>query len=231
MSILHPYQVPASIKHFGCVLWQEGPGENILKAGLKSCIFLTLSQLREIQTSLRYAMVRPGSGSGKRGRLIKRDWAIGLLNYFFPDQQSSQTYQAALRGLLGRGWRHIERRSPHSRDIVAAFHGLPKQDMREFERMIEADERFLNKTVSERNAKVLQQPPTSQQHYTPGTLMSLLPPSGDGKPFISRHPKLKRYQAFFTSGGLELKTYLHKLLVGKCCNVERADYSDIGSTD
>ena len=198
VKVLHPWQVPTGLRQsYHVVLWQCAPLKDLVPAALELGIYLNAQQLKDIQKDIKFHIPPPGKGSGKDGRLIKRDYADALIMHCFPDlTRTSEKYQAILQALLGRGWKHVNSRSAHSRDILQAFDGIDKEDQKEFLEInqVALDETLLNKLQASRAART-GTTPDIQKHYTPSILASLLPDSAGAS--LSRHPKLRRYQGFY----------------------------------
>lgn len=196
LDILHPWQLPQQLKEYGTVFYQTGPLEDLIPAALRSHIFLTIAELKLIQKELRFPMPPPNQGHGKKGGIVKEDFAEGLINYYFPDL-GDKDKSAMLAALLGKGWNHIKKQSVHCHDILAAFQGIDKEDQKEFMDMKEMadvalDEELLINTHEARKDR------TSvvggkKVHETPKSLAGLCAPGGT----ITRHPQLRRYQGFY----------------------------------
>lgn len=121
-KVLHPRVAPPGIaREHVVVMVQTGEPESLLASAVRVGAFLTVKQLKNIQSHLSFPMCEPGKGSGKNGRLIKKDYCDGLLNYLFPGQDHS----LMLKGLMGQNWNHLKPCKACTSDILQAFDGLP----------------------------------------------------------------------------------------------------------
>ena len=203
-EVLHPWQVPLKLKHYGVLLRQCGPEQNLLPAALKRCIFLTRDQLEYMQQTIGFPMKAKGQGSGVKGGIVKRDYAQALIQHFYNDENSTEAERLQmLKGLLGQGWRQVAKKpkvAEHMSDILAAaFKSLNPEDQREFSKMslLAKDEQLLyRKYESEDRAPRSGGPVGKREHVTPTALSLLLPKIAGCS--ISRHPKLKRYQCWYS---------------------------------
>lgn len=192
-KVLHPRVAPPGIaREHVVVMVQTGEPESLLASAVRVGAFLTVKQLKNIQSHLSFPMCEPGKGSGKNGRLIKKDYCDGLLNYLFPGQDHS----LMLKGLMGQNWNHLKPCKACTSDILQAFDGLPPEDQAEFAKLaaVAADEVLLKEKRDERT-RAATFSRNAKKHHTPLSLKDLRPPGGR----ITRHPALKRYQAFYTT--------------------------------
>ena len=79
-----PSAVPNHLQDYTCLLKQTSPEEHIVKASVKSGVFLTKTQLDNVLRAI--GVARPSKGSGKNGSVIKTDLAQSLLRHLFPDE-------------------------------------------------------------------------------------------------------------------------------------------------
>lgn len=202
-QLAHPWQLPARLRQYNCVLHQTGPEEDLLSGALRNHIFLSKDQLVTIQTEIGYRMTPKGSGHGKNGRLVKQDWAECLVNHFFNDTNSSrQARFLMVKALLGRGWKHTEATSKHyTHDIIQAFQCLEKEDEREYMEITQVamDQEALFKAQESRGQNRESTHKGFHQHETPKTLQHLVPTNEQGVKCgaVYRHPVLKRYQGWY----------------------------------
>ena len=197
-KLLHPLEVPYQIRiQFGSVLYQTGASESMVGASIRLGQPLNVFQLTSLQAHYRFPMPAPGKGSGKKGGIIKQDYAEGLVRYFFPDS-SKEDFQKMVNGIMGKNIKHLDPRvsSKHGDDIVKAFQGLDKEDQQDYVKLaaVATDELHLSKVREERRLRE-QDSKTVQQHVTPVVLRDLFPSVQGCR--VSRHPQLKRYQAFY----------------------------------
>ena len=200
LEIQHPCLLPGSIKDQHCVAFhQTGPPEPILLAGIREGIFLTKAQLDKLQGKLKFKLPPRGKGHGKRGSIVKQDFAEALINHVFPDASDKEKGRM-LAHIMGQGWKHLQPKSlqRHSDDILQAWNGLDTEDKPEFTGIAEValDEVLLK----ERRAfagRSTSDKPRVVEHATPRSIRDLVPPAQGCR--ITRHPALKRYQAFYTT--------------------------------
>lgn len=198
MKILHPCEIPPNLRlDFAVVFLVTGPPEPIVKASIRSGIFLTVKQLKSLISAYKIS-VGP-KGSGKDGRLVKQDFAKAVVTFFFPDA-TSEEQKRMIEGLMGRSWKHLSasKGSKHSADILKAFGAMDPEDKREYIDIAEVaeDEELLKqkRDIKERHQIDSK---ADRKHMTPTCLRHLLPPYRQCR--ITRHPALKRYQAFYSS--------------------------------
>ena len=202
IRVIHPLKAPLSLaREFTVVFQQAGPTEPLVHAAVKTGSFMTVSQLKQLQAHLKFEMCGPGSGHGKEGKIVKRDYCDGLINYLFPHASAHEKFEM-LRGLMGQRWAHLDPKtaSRHTRDIIAAFEGLPSEDMKEFvELAAVASDEVLLKEKRDQKSRVEILPKTGKKHETPLTLRDLRPQVAGCR--VTRHPVLKRYQGFYVKFG------------------------------
>ena len=200
LRVCHPWVLPEVIRQNHVVAFQQtGPLETIIHSGIRAGIFLTVGQLKLLQGSLKFPIPNKKEGSGKSGRLVKKDYAKSLVDYLFPGE-SEKNKSAMLLGIMGRTWKHLDPKqtSKHSAGILKAFNGLPQDDMQEFSKLaaVASDEILLNERRDQR-ARVESCKTTTKQYETPLELRDLHPAVMGCR--ITRHPVLKRFQAFYTT--------------------------------
>lgn len=209
-KVLHPIHAPAVLRgNDMVVLMRTGPNETLLHSAIRSGTFMTVNQLQQIQGQIFYPL--PTEGRGKQGRIIKHDLAEALVNHLFPVASSHDRWLMVV-GIMGKQWRHLQpsKSSPHCRDILKAFNALPPEDMGEYSHLasMAADEIQL-KERREAKQRVMENTPNKKQHETPAKLQDLVPELGR----LTRHPVLKRYQAFYpemNEMGYQASSLFHK---------------------
>ena len=183
---------------------QNGPAQD----PLRGVVFLAQTQmtrdtLKNLHSHLKFPLPGPKKGSGKGGRLKVVDYVESLVKYLFPEASEAE-FQRMCSGLLGNNIKHLApgattstRNSP---DILAAFSALDKTDKEAFIPVVRAaiDEEFLIQE-REKRARGCDGARASQEHFTPSSLQSLCPKVAGCA--IRRHPKMKRYQAFYPYEG------------------------------
>ena len=201
LEVQHPCVLPLAIQEEYCVAFlQKGPPEPILVSGLRQGIFLTKLQLDKLQGFLKFKLPGKKQGSGKNGSLLKKDFAQALLDHVFPTADVSAKAEM-LQAIMGKNWKHLQRESVHrhSKDILRAWHALDTEDKPEFAKIAEVatDEIALNEKREQADRSKSEKPKSAVEHATPGILRKLFPNVQACR--VSRHPALKRYQAFYTA--------------------------------
>lgn len=198
VEIMHPKTAPAKLaREYVAVFHQTGEPDSLLHSAVANGVFLNMKQLRLAQVHLKYKMCDPGKGHGKNGRIVKRDWCQGLIDHLFPEASAADKLQM-LRGLMGQTWVHLDPKvaSKHTKDILSAFHGLPSEDQSTFvELAAVASDEILLQEKRDQKARVQAAPKKERMHETPITLRDLCPRVAGSR--LTRHPVLKRYQAFY----------------------------------
>ena len=199
VELQHPLQTPASLNHFAVVLRQTGPPEQIVAAALKSGCYLTLAQIRSLHAAYKFPMISKPDGSGKNGNIVKKDWALALLRFFHPEVSENEQTEM-LRGLMGKNWRHLQatKVSRHASDILKAFNGMDHENQPEWVDLVAvaADEEVL-KIKRDQAPRPTDITKAEQKYATPGVLKTLQPKTANCR--ITRHPQLRRYQAFYNA--------------------------------
>eukprot|EP00434_Breviolum_minutum_P022179 symbB.v1.2.019580.t1/scaffold1585.1/size110488/1 len=184
------------------VLLVTGPPEGLVISAVRSGVFLTVAQLKSLHAVIKFKL--PEKGSGKNGNIIKVDWVRALVNHYFGDSPEDIRMNM-MKGMLGQSWKHLNpgRASKHSGDILRAFNGIDVADMKEYVDIaqVAADEEVLKEKRLQRERKVGYHM-AARKHFTPKVLKEVIP----AECRISRHPPLKRYQAFY---GTEDRQYSH----------------------
>lgn len=195
-KVLHPTQIPLNLRMEHCVvLLVTGPPEGLVISAVRSGVFLTVAQLKSLHAVIKFKL--PEKGSGKNGNIIKVDWVRALVNHYFRDSPEDIRMNM-MKGMLGQSWKHLNpgRASKHSGDILRAFNGIDVADMKEYVDIaqVAADEEVLKEKRLQRERKVGYHM-AARKHFTPKVLKEVIP----AECRISRHPPLKRYQAFYGS--------------------------------
>ena len=199
VELQHPLQTPDSLKCFAVVLRQTGPPEQVVAAAIKNGCYLTLAQIRSLHATYKFPMVSKPHGSGKNGNVVKKDCALALIR-FFHSKASEKEQNEMLRGIMGKNWRHLqaEKVSRHSSDILKAFNGMDYENQPEWVDLVAvaADEEILKdkRNQAPRPTDITK---SEQKYVTPGSLKVLQPKEANCR--ITRHPQLKRYQAFYNA--------------------------------
>lgn len=198
LQIRHPWNLPEVVRQDHVVAFEQvGPLETLTHGGVKAGIFLTVAQLKLIQGQFKFPM--PTVGSGKNQRIIKKDYAEALVEHLFPEESKQRKHEMVC-GIMGKNWKHLgpKKASKHSADIVSAFNGLPQEDMGEYSKLTAvAKDELLLKEQRDQRARVETVQKRTKEHETPLVLRDLHPSMAGCR--ITRHPVLKRFQAFYTT--------------------------------
>lgn len=180
---------------------------DFIAGGVFKGVPLTVANLKSLQAYLHFPVAQKPNGHGKNGATIKTDWAIGLIDHFYKDSSESEK-QRMLNAIMGKKQRHLDRSKAtrHNRDILRAFKGLDPQDQQFFaelfadeQRLFNERERFEEEEAKARKMREVEVKYAGRQHVTPGVLTTLLPAASPGcRASVTRHPPLKRYQAFYS---------------------------------
>ena len=90
-EILPPACISPTFGKLPMVLQITGEPEPVVASSLRRGIFLTVKQIQSIMDALHFDGPAPGSGSGKKGRLVKLDYATCLINHLFPTVNENET--------------------------------------------------------------------------------------------------------------------------------------------
>ena len=213
VKVIHPLLVPPDLRGYCIVLQKTGPPRELVPAALRAGIFLTVKQIRELQAHYHFPIPAKGSGSGKKGNVVKRDLAKALLKFFFGESMDEQESGRLLSALMGQQWDRQGKGSPYSSELVAAFKSLDPADQPHFCKLaaVAADEVKLKETRAARAD--MQAVHASPAFETPQVLSQLLPFGPSFCCRFNRHPVLKRYQCFI----IETDGFSSTLLSGTAC--------------
>ena len=195
-KLLHPREVPFKLQRHTVVIVQSGESMDLIQAGVYNAIPLTVDHLKQLQGHFKFPVASKPHGHGKDGNRNKTDWVLGLINHFFAEVPQAEKNRM-LKGIRGQTQRHLDssKSTKHNKDILKAFNGLDPADQKYFAELV-ADEKRLFKERQKgeaRKPREIKETYSGKQHVTPGVLAGLVPEGGR----LSRHPALKRYQAFF----------------------------------
>ena len=202
-ELCHPWEVPVNFRgDFATMLRVTGPSLGLVAAAVKVGIFMNVDRLKTLIAHFKIPL--PTEGSGKKGGLIKQDYASAVVDHFHPGATSAEK-RAMVSAICGRGCAHLGKISPHASDILQAVNGLDTADVPEYEKMAAV---AMNE-IDLQKARPNRQPRLGGLTYEPKKnitslamrqdLDSLCPPGTRSK--IYRHPQLKRYQAFYIPKG------------------------------
>lgn len=201
-TVCHPWQVPVKLRSLTCYVRQTGPAQGIVKGAVKAGLFIRADHLHELQAYYRFTTVKPGSGHGKNGNLVKRDFGEGLVNYLFPDASESEKREM-LMAILGKNCKHCGKTTIHAKDILAAMNGLDTEDIPEFQQLhsVALNELDLHAARPNRQPRMGGMVYEPKSYTTPEELRRDLDSLCPTNAKIYRHPQLKRFQAFIVPAG------------------------------
>ena len=106
-----PSVLPEALQSAGVACCWEivGPAEDPVKAAVSMGTFLKVEMLKELHTFLLFDLPEKGEGSGKSGRLVKLDYARGLVDHYFPVCAVAEK-QRMVGGIMGTAQKVRERR-------------------------------------------------------------------------------------------------------------------------
>ena len=118
--VAQPTELPEELHDCVCLLCQTGPEEHIIRAALRSGVMLTKAQLHNLWQVARFQLPGPKCGSGKKGGIVKKDYVLAALRFYFPDEpEDSDDFQFMFDSLMGSV------KSPEcSEEVLAAVQGL-----------------------------------------------------------------------------------------------------------
>ena len=214
-QLLHPWQVPTELRNFGVVMVQCGELQELIPSGIEMGIFLTVNQLKLLHQHYKFKLPDKKAGSGKGGRLVKKDYAEGIIDHFHPSCDASQR-TAMFEGIMGKNWKHTASPCKHGKEILIACQALDSTDRPKFSELLESVTKDEAKLEEKRAARTdADGSHDTKKHSTPGILQPLLP---EGKSYrLTRHPVLKRYQAFYTND--EGASFKPNRLFSELCSV------------
>ena len=189
---------PLLRQQYSCVLLQTSPHESMVAASVRLGQPLNMEQLKALHGHYRFPLPPPKHGSGKKGGIVKQDYAEALVNHFFKDKVDKADFESMVSGIMGRKIKHLDPSGSkrHADDILRAFEGLETEDQPDFVPLVQIaqDENILKKAREDRAPRSVDLKKGEQQHVTPSVLRDLCPVGGR----LNRHPQLKRYQGFIS---------------------------------
>ena len=207
---MHPWQVASGLQNFNVVLEQCGEQQDLVPSGIEMGIYLTMKQLKSLHQHYKFTLPGKKEGSGKGGRLIKSDFARAIINHFHPSSDDSQR-ATMFQGIMGKNWKHTTSPVKHGKEILEACQALNVEDRPKFSELLESvtkdEAKLQEKRAARSDADNLHD---TKKHSTPVSLQPLLP---EGKFRLTRHPVLKRYQAFCTDDDGPLPRSCKEMLV------------------
>lgn len=125
VSILPPACLPVALHNAGAAYRIESRYEWILPAAIRHGVELTVNQLKSIIATLGVPL--PDKGSGKRGQLIKTDFAQSLIKYLFPNAEGKE-FDRMLKDTLGGS----AKTGPTDVEVLAAMAELDTENAEAF---------------------------------------------------------------------------------------------------
>ena len=193
VKVVHPLEVPPALRGFAMVLEKTGPAKDPIPGALHAGIFLTLKQLKALHAEFLFSLPPKGAGAGKRGNLVKRDYAMSILTFFFGESLSKEEMSRMMTCMMGQA---CGKGTGHAKEILTAFKSLPAEDQPHYQDLanIAEDEEKLKQARSERlDAKTFHSSPA---HETPRCLAKLLPYGPGFHCRFNRNPLERRYQCY-----------------------------------
>ena len=83
-----PIALPVELGGKGILYEQAGEKQFIVKYAIQNEVRLTVDQIKKCCAQL--CIPGPATGSGKKGRVIKRDWAQVLIQHLFPEMPAAE---------------------------------------------------------------------------------------------------------------------------------------------
>ena len=242
-SVLPPACLPPALSHLGSAIVVEARGreEWLLRGAVFDGIEFTLRQLQSICSSLDVPLPAKGKGSGKRGLLVKRDYANSLIRFLYPLAPDSE-FERMMKLMVGNlppptdvnllawmaeldvdnadAFEHLKKQALEQleRDLFGQGHrcGIEEADTREKQRRIQekADAKAKELKRKERAAEELAR--KKQYDLTPTDLKALLPGNGSIRTiFWARyHPIQRFFRTDYPTGSLDsaMRSKKHCLL-------------------
>ena len=202
VRLVLPCFLPDGIRQFGAAWQLTGPTQSLLHAAVRHGCELTVAHLRGIHDAVKYPLPARGAGSGKRGALLREDYARALISFLFDSDPTVTQEQKdeMLKGMLG-GWRKKQTvRCPQH--VIAAVKELGKEAELDFQHVhsvalnqqaVEDDRAKRQKKAAAAKEAFESDEPSGVRTYTPTELKHLLPPGA----WCNRQPVIKRYQGGF----------------------------------
>ncbi len=191
-KVVPPVLQPSNLKTSGILLERVGMAEPLLMFSVRHGLPLTVQQLKLICIEVACPFPASGTGSGKRGGIIKHDWAVCLVDFLFP----SDTVEERARIVEGIMGRVVQQADSEPAELIEAVAGLDPDNAKAYKGLVEQAKEKLALMKREFETREVDDDKTYDRlHYTPPELRHLIP-SVKGC-FIKRHPLLKWYQAFY----------------------------------
>jgi len=193
VEVTLPCILPISLLRSGIsTCWEvTGPSENPIKAAVRVGCFMKVELLKQLYSELMFLIPEKGKGSGAQGRLVKIDYAKGLVNHFFggsPDAEKNRMLQA----IMGT----LKKISECPQAVLAALKQCDPDTAADFsfvqrqcDNQIDLEKKAVCRTQDESFREQLES--------TPDSLKCLVPKDSDGRRwgYINRSLASKRYQA------------------------------------
>lgn len=121
-----PACLPAALHSVGTAFLITSKNEWLLRGAVREGCQLNVEQLKSVCSSLKVPLPGNGEGSGKRGGVVKKDYAAKLIKYLFPDAPEVE-FNNMLLAMMG--WTKM----PTDLDVLAAVSELDLANADAFE--------------------------------------------------------------------------------------------------
>ncbi|OLP98168.1 hypothetical protein AK812_SmicGene19418 [Symbiodinium microadriaticum] len=122
-----PAELPEGLQDFGCLLQQTDVESELVVGALQAGVFLTMPQLQNLRQVAGFPVPTPGSGKG--GRVVKKDVATAAVRFFCPEC-SAADFQRILSGIMG-----TTSDPACDEDVLAAVQALDPISQEDFKKM------------------------------------------------------------------------------------------------
>ncbi|CAE7678218.1 unnamed protein product [Symbiodinium sp. CCMP2592] len=192
MKLTHPCALPASIRNeFSVAMARVGPNEGLVKSSLEHGVLLRKEMYEHMHRVFNFGTLpAKGHGSGKKKGVIKLDYVRAAVEHFFPTWSADQKHDLCER-LMAKKLPHLRAACPT--EVLQAFNALSAEDQASLGAV-----KFLQKdqtAIKGRGKDVEPRSLSEKVHFTPEDLKDMVPNTPGS--YITRHPILKRYQAFY----------------------------------
>lgn len=188
-----PCAVPRQLAHMNIVWEIVGVPQEPDKFAVQRGMNMTVALLQKLQKHIGFHIPATGHGSGSQGRLVKLDYATGIVNHFYSDADADKK-QSLIDSIMGTK-RKVQ---ACPKELLAALKKLDPETASDFSfverqllNQIDMENRFKHDGPSEIQLQRL--------GHTPPELKTLVPYNADGHPLgsIQRKFEIKQYQAFY----------------------------------
>jgi hypothetical protein len=183
----HPAFCPASLQTYNSPFVVTGPADDLLPSAVRSGVFLTVENLKNILEVVPYEMKPPFHGAN--GAKVKLDYARGLVNKYFEQEPEAETNRM-VQCIMGQYYGRVH----CPQQILDAINSMEASEKKDFQGLHET---VLNQ--EDVHSKIQADRAASDKLYlhkegTPALLKSLVPPvAGCG---LNRKGSICRYFAW-----------------------------------